>query len=77
MHHYNKRKRPTIDPVEQELLNYIKKPNKNEDIHHHFAMTIANEMRKLPERKASMLRIKIQTELHNAVYVDEAEESIE
>lgn len=61
------RKRP-IDPVDKELVDFLKKPKGVEDEHHHFGMSIADQLRKMDPAMSMYVKMTVQRVIYECVY---------
>lgn len=55
-----------MDPVDREIVNYLKKPKEVQDEHHHFGMS--EQLRGMDPAMASYIKLQIQQTIHYSLY---------
>lgn len=59
MYSLKRHKKRCPDQIDQELVNFLKKPKTPEDEYHHFGIAIAQQMRDLKPEVAGLAKIRI------------------
>jgi hypothetical protein len=62
-------KRKAADPVDEEFINFLKKPNEEiQDSFYHFGMSVAADLRQMDDGMAAYAKMRISQIIYEAKY---------